>query len=251
MNEIGYIYCMSNPAYKDGMVKIGLTLRTVEERRRELRTTGVPLPFVVEFAKKVMNPSEKEKNLHMILAEKRISDDREFFDCPTEKVRVLFEMFEGEWWSQEETPSSPRKIVSTTSCKEESIDNDILAKKESLRKEIKEEKERIKQERNRKIIHKLETKKKELERKKEWKLLEDLCEHLSRRKKRIDRIRFDYKFCMGIDTYSSEEIEQLERDEAIKLEEVEMSVAEQCVKMGLDPSLYVSDDTITKYHIYP
>jgi len=119
MSEIGYIYCMSNPAFKDGMVKIGLTLRTPEERRRELRTTGVPLPFVVEFAKQVINPAEKEKFLHTILAEKRISDDREFFNHPVEEVKALFEMFQGPWWVQEENQSSPRKRSSQEDRDEE------------------------------------------------------------------------------------------------------------------------------------
>jgi hypothetical protein len=119
MSDVGFIYCMSNPAFKDGMVKIGFTLRTVEERCRELRTTGVPLPFVVEFAKQVSNPAEKEKYLHEILADMRISDDREFFNIPVEEVKTLFEMFEGPWWVQEESQSSIRKRVSQEERDEE------------------------------------------------------------------------------------------------------------------------------------
>ena len=106
MTDIGYISCMTNPAFKDGLVKIGLTMRTPEERRRELASTGVPLPFVVEFAKRVFNPAEKEKCLHSILEDKRINADREFFFCPVAEVRALFEMYEGPWW---ETPKDERK----------------------------------------------------------------------------------------------------------------------------------------------
>jgi hypothetical protein len=96
---------MTNPAFKDGLVKIGLTMRTPEERRRELASTGVPLPFVVEFAKRVFNPAEKEKCLHSMLEDKRINADREFFFCPVAEVRALFEMYEGPWW---ETPKDER-----------------------------------------------------------------------------------------------------------------------------------------------
>ena len=102
--SIGYIYCMTNPAFKDGLVKIGLTMRTPEERRRELASTGVPLPFVVEFAKRVSEPAEKEKCLQSILEDKRVNVDREFFVCPVAEVRALFEMYEGTWWVLEETP---------------------------------------------------------------------------------------------------------------------------------------------------
>ena len=139
MSDIGFIYCLSNPAFKDGMVKIGLTLRTVEERCRELRTTGVPLPFVVEFAKQVENPAEKEKYLHMLLAESRISDDREFFNHPVEEVKALFELFEGPWWVQEEAHSSPRKRVSQEERDEEARAKEARAAEKLARERFKEQ----------------------------------------------------------------------------------------------------------------
>lgn len=141
MSAIGYIYCMTNPAFKDGLVKIGLTMRTPEERRRELSTTGVPLPFVVEFAKQVVNPTEKEKSLHLILEEKRINQDREFFLCPVEEVRSLFEMYEGSWWVQEE--SSPRK---------QGREEEARAERELQRKLRKEAEEQAKKERARREL---------------------------------------------------------------------------------------------------
>ena len=139
MSDVGFIYCMSNPAFKDGMVKIGLTLRTVEERCRELRTTGVPLPFVVEFAKQVSNPAEKEKYLHEILAEKRVSDDREFFNISVEEVKVLFEMFEGPWWVQEESQSSIRKRVSQEERDEEARASLARAAEKLARQDFREQ----------------------------------------------------------------------------------------------------------------
>ena len=162
MSDIGFIYCLSNPAFKDDMVKIGLTLRTVEERCRELRTTGVPLPFVVEFAKQVENPAEKEKYLHMLLAESRISDDREFFNHPVEEVKALFEMFEGPWWVQEESQSSIRKRVS-----QEERDEEARAKEERAAEKAAEklERERFKEQEQ---IRKLERAEQKAAQKARW-----------------------------------------------------------------------------------
>jgi len=141
--SIGYIYCMTTPAFKDGLVKIGLTMRTPEERRRELASTGVPLPFVVEFAKRVFDPAEKEKCLHSILEDKRVNCDREFFLCPVAEVRALFEMYEGTWW---ETPAHEE-------CKEE-----------RAREERQEERAREERQKERKLRRERELARKELER---------------------------------------------------------------------------------------
>ena len=97
---VGYVYCMSNPLY-DGILKVGITERTPEERAKELYSTGVPLPFKVEFAKKVANPREKEILLHKLLEQytERISSRREFFRVGVEEVRTFFGLMDGEWWS--------------------------------------------------------------------------------------------------------------------------------------------------------
>jgi hypothetical protein len=52
-----------------GILKVGMTNRTPDVRAKELHTTGVPLPFNIEFAKKVTNPKEKEKTLHKMVCE--------------------------------------------------------------------------------------------------------------------------------------------------------------------------------------
>lgn len=43
----GYVYVLSNPCMP-GIVKIGKTTRSVEDRANELYQTGVPEPFKVE-----------------------------------------------------------------------------------------------------------------------------------------------------------------------------------------------------------
>ena len=60
--ELGsYIYVLTNPAMP-GLVKIGRTdAADPEERAKQLYTTGVPVPFVVEFAGRVDDPQKVEQ----------------------------------------------------------------------------------------------------------------------------------------------------------------------------------------------
>ena len=106
--EFGWIYCLSNPSYKKDLFKIGITLRTPPERAKDLsRTSGVPQPFVVEFAKWVKNPKKKEKDVHtyMSRAYDRPEPNREFFIAPKQNIKLLFEIFEGQSWKEDETGS--------------------------------------------------------------------------------------------------------------------------------------------------
>lgn len=100
----GYVYCLSNPEMR-GILKIGMTDRTPEERVKELFTSGVPSPFKIEFAKKVKNPREKEAILHQLLENyhERVYSRREFFRVSPEEVRKFFELMEGEWWADART----------------------------------------------------------------------------------------------------------------------------------------------------
>lgn len=74
----GYVYILINE-YMPGIVKIGKTTRTVEQRAFELFQTGVPAPF--EIAKAVLSPDcdYLEQQIHGILEKYRISNSREFF----------------------------------------------------------------------------------------------------------------------------------------------------------------------------
>jgi hypothetical protein len=96
----GYIYCFSNPSMP-GLLKIGMTERTPEIRLKEanVRNTFMPTPFKIEFAKKVYNPSNKEKTLHILLEKytERIPS-KEFFRTSTEEVLCFFNLIDGEMW---------------------------------------------------------------------------------------------------------------------------------------------------------
>lgn len=96
----GYLYCLSNPSMP-GILKIGMTERTPEDRAKELFTTGVALPFKIEFAKKVKNPKDKEIELHDILDDyiPRVYPRREFFRASPEQVLKFFKLMDGEMWN--------------------------------------------------------------------------------------------------------------------------------------------------------
>jgi hypothetical protein len=118
----GYIYCLSNDAMP-GLVKIGemhTEGRTPDDRIRELYTTGVPLPFTIEFAKKVANPAEAEARIHAFISDKRVNPRREFFKVTPDYIRRLFDLIDGEMWVRPDKEE-----------KEESDDNDPVPGKES------------------------------------------------------------------------------------------------------------------------
>lgn len=100
----GYVYCFSNPEMR-GILKVGMTDRTPEERVKELFTTGVPSPFKIEFARKVKNAREKEAILHQLLEDyhERVYPRREFFRVSPKEVHKFFGLMEGEWWAAART----------------------------------------------------------------------------------------------------------------------------------------------------
>jgi len=78
-----YLYLLSNPAMPN-LVKVGTTRNEPDERLRQLFSTGVPQPFVLEFCAIVKDGQVAERLTHEGLAEFRLSSNREFF-----KVGVL------------------------------------------------------------------------------------------------------------------------------------------------------------------
>lgn len=98
----GYIYCFSNPSMP-GILKVGMTERTPGERLREANapdTWRPPTPYKIEFAKKISNPSKKEKTLHVLLEQytERIHRRREFFRISLEEILKFFDLMDGEMW---------------------------------------------------------------------------------------------------------------------------------------------------------
>ncbi|CAF0852718.1 unnamed protein product [Didymodactylos carnosus] len=78
----GYVYVLKNPAFKDGVYKIGLTERNVQKRMNELHTTGVPLPFEEIHSWSSDVPKSFESIMHGIFRKVRVNRRREFFQAP-------------------------------------------------------------------------------------------------------------------------------------------------------------------------
>ena len=86
---IGYVYIMINTAFPD-LIKIGRTVKKTEDRASELYTTGTPGKFIVIYELLVDNCIEIEKKAHELLADKRFSENREFFKVsPKEAIDLL------------------------------------------------------------------------------------------------------------------------------------------------------------------
>ena len=122
----GYIYCFSNPSMP-GILKIGMTERTPEARRSEANASDTwrpPTPYKIEFAKKVSNPSQKEKTLHILLEQytTRIHPRREFFRVSLEEIGKFFDLMDGEMWAEtrkeeEEEEEEENTLESATQVK--------------------------------------------------------------------------------------------------------------------------------------
>lgn len=82
MNQ-GHVYILTNPSMP-GLVKVGKTTRSPEERAAQLNSTGVPMPFEVWGSYFSPDCHMLEAKAHAILDEFRVSDSREFFRCSEE-----------------------------------------------------------------------------------------------------------------------------------------------------------------------
>lgn len=88
----GHIYALINPSF-NGLVKIGKTTRSPEERAKELSTsTGVPTPFIVGYSCLVSDCDKAESHIHALLSSQgyRLSENREFFQANLNQIVKLF-----------------------------------------------------------------------------------------------------------------------------------------------------------------
>lgn len=74
----GYVYILTNPSMP-GLLKIGKTTRSVQQRCNELWQTGVPTPFTVRAEVFTPDCHGLELSLHEQFAKQRVSESREFF----------------------------------------------------------------------------------------------------------------------------------------------------------------------------
>ena len=94
-----------------GIIKIGFTENSVEQRMRELDKTPTPIPFECYYAKRIDKAEFVEKKMHEAFDEFRIRDNREFFRMSPEQAKAALDIAEGE-------DVTPREdVVETTSDK--------------------------------------------------------------------------------------------------------------------------------------
>ena len=75
-----------------GLVKIGRTSTSLQQRMRELFNTSVPYPFECFFAAWVENAAFVEKQLHFAFGEQRVPSNREFFHVDANRVKAVLEL---------------------------------------------------------------------------------------------------------------------------------------------------------------
>lgn len=95
---MGYeiVYVLSNPAMPN-IVKIGRTAsEDANERIAQLYTTGVPVPFKLEFACRVLAGLEAERALHVAFGPYRVNPRREFFRIDPEQAIAILRLLHTE-----------------------------------------------------------------------------------------------------------------------------------------------------------
>lgn len=96
IKELGYVYILTNPSFREDWVKIGKSSRPVDVRSKELDNTAVPLPFEIFATIKTAKYNEVEKLVHNIidnLTNFRIRQNREFFNvAPQKALEILKEI---------------------------------------------------------------------------------------------------------------------------------------------------------------
>ena len=91
-NLLSVVYVLTNPAMP-GMVKLGRTSQDdAKTRIDQLYTTGVPVPFKLEFVCKVPNSEEVEKALHLAFAPHRVNPKREFFTIEASQAIAILKL---------------------------------------------------------------------------------------------------------------------------------------------------------------
>ena len=126
-NNLGIVYVLTNQAMP-GIVKIGMTTRdNIDERMRELFSTGVPVPFECAFACTVpaSDCSKIEKALHKAFAPNRVHACREFFKINADQAIAILDLFDN------------KKIITAEVNQE--IDEDLTQEDKTSRENLKKQ----------------------------------------------------------------------------------------------------------------
>lgn len=91
--SVGYVYCLTIPRM-EGVVKIGYTVKTMEERLKALDNTSCVEPFQVYYAGRVRNPKRVETLIHEFFKQQRIRANREYFEIDPITVKKVIQIAE-------------------------------------------------------------------------------------------------------------------------------------------------------------
>jgi len=83
----GFVYVLSNPAYRSHLYKIGYTQQDPKDRAKELAyPSSIAMPFDVKKSWKTQNVRIFERVMHRLFTKARINKKREFFEAPIELI---------------------------------------------------------------------------------------------------------------------------------------------------------------------
>ena len=121
----GIVYVLSKPAM-EGYIKIGVTsgssAKDVQDRMRQLDTTGVPRAFNCEYAALVDNYDRVEEALLIAFGENRVRSSREFLqDIPPFRVKAVLKLQE----IADVTPGPATVEASTAASHDDSIEKPV------------------------------------------------------------------------------------------------------------------------------
>ena len=86
-NGDSWVYILSNPSLPN-MLKIGYTKGEPETRAKQVSSsTGVALPYKVEWAFQCFNGFQLEQEVHRELESYRVNHRKEFFDIPLDEAQ--------------------------------------------------------------------------------------------------------------------------------------------------------------------
>jgi hypothetical protein len=85
MENVGYVYVLSNQSLPPNTYKIGSTYGLPEERAEELTGTGHLTPFKVVAKIKIQSAEYYEKSIHKLLNKYRVG--KEYFELELDKIK--------------------------------------------------------------------------------------------------------------------------------------------------------------------
>jgi len=111
------VYILTNESMPD-IIKIGIT-ENLSRRLRELDNTSSPLPFECFYALEVDDARGIEKLLHQAFDDKRVRQNREFFNCTPEQAKSALRI--GEKMGGIEV--TPKEVVFETEQDKQALNN--------------------------------------------------------------------------------------------------------------------------------